>query len=41
MKDENITEVLTEDVDGEVLKRMPLWFRILKEAYARQALRDF
>lgn len=38
MKDEDITEVLTEDLDEEVLKMMPLWFRRLKEAYARRKL---
>ena len=38
---EDITEVLTEDLDEEVLKKMPLWFRILKEEIARQALKNF
>ena len=33
---EDITEVLTEDLDEEVLKRMPPWFRILREAYVKQ-----
>jgi hypothetical protein len=38
---EDITKVLTEDVDEEILKRMPLWFRILKEKYARQVRWNF
>jgi hypothetical protein len=26
-----IIELFVEDIDGEVLKRMPEWFRVLKE----------
>jgi len=37
MKDENIIAVLTEDLDEEILKRMPLWFKILKKAHAKQS----
>ena len=33
---EDITEVLTEELDEEVLERMPVWFRILREAYTKQ-----
>ena len=35
---EDKTEVLTEDLDREVLERMSLWFRRLREAYARRKL---
>jgi hypothetical protein len=38
MKDKDITEVLTEDLDEEVLKMMPLWFRRLREAYTKRRL---
>lgn len=41
MNDEEITNILTEDVDEEVLERMPLWFRRLKEAYAKRRLCAF
>jgi len=33
--------ILTEDLDEEVLKRMPLWFRRLKEEYTRRKLSPF
>lgn len=36
MNGENIVAVLTEDLDEEILKRMPLWLRIVKKAHARQ-----
>jgi len=29
-----IAEVLKEDLDEEILKRMPLWFRRLREVYS-------
>ena len=32
MKNEKLIDVLIEDLDEEVLKRMPLWFRRLREA---------
>lgn len=35
MKDD-ITQVLTEDLDEEILKRMPSWFRHLRKTYARR-----
>lgn len=40
MKDD-ITEVLTKDLDEEILKRMPLWFRRLREAYMKRKLCGF
>jgi len=41
MKDEDITEVLTEDLDEEILKRMPLWFRRLRKVYMKRKLCGF
>ena len=41
MKDKDVTEVLTEDLNEEVLKRMPLWFRRLRKAYAKRKLSAF
>jgi len=36
MTDEKAISVLTEDLDKEVLERMPLWFRRLRQAYAKR-----
>ena len=36
-----LIDILCEDMDEEILKRMPLWFRILRKAYERQTLNDF
>lgn len=33
MPEDNITEILTEEIDEEILSRMPLWFRILRNKY--------
>jgi hypothetical protein len=33
MTDEESISVLTEDLDKEVLEKMPLWFRRLREAH--------
>lgn len=41
MKNAELRKVLAEDVDEEVLKRMPPWFRRLREAYARRKLYAF
>lgn len=41
MENAELIRVLVEDLDEEVLKRMPLWFRRLREAYARRRLRTF
>jgi hypothetical protein len=41
MKNGELIRVLVEDLDEEVLKRMPLWFRRLREAYARKKLCAF
>lgn len=32
MQDERVIDVLTEDLDEEVLEKMPEWFRILRNA---------
>lgn len=36
-----LTNILCEDLDEEVLKRMPIWFRVLREAYAKQSRKNF
>jgi len=36
MTNEDVIDVLTEDLDEEILKRMPEWFRILKEAHEKK-----
>jgi len=41
MADEDVIDVLTEDLDEEILKRMPLWFRRLREAHAKRRLSVF
>ena len=41
MTDEKVIDVLREDLDEEILRRMPLWFRRLKEAYAKRRLYIF
>ena len=41
MKNGELIKVLVEDIDEEVLKRMPLWFRRLREAYAKRGLCTF
>jgi len=33
MKDEDPKRILVEEIDEEILERMPKWFRILREAY--------
>jgi hypothetical protein len=32
---ENITRILTEEIDDETLSEMPLWFRTLRDAYMK------
>jgi hypothetical protein len=34
--DENVTSILTEEMDEETLSEMPLWFAILRENYLRK-----
>jgi len=33
---EDLTEVLTEEVDEEVMSKLPAWLRRLREAYREQ-----
>jgi hypothetical protein len=35
--DKDAISVLLEDIDEEVLERMPEWFRKLKDSYERRA----
>ena len=41
MKNGELIKVLVEDLDEEILKRMPLWFRRLREADAKRKLCAF
>jgi len=41
MTNEKAIDVLTEDLNEEILKRMPLWFRRLREAHAKRRLSVF
>ena len=38
---EGLINILREDLDEEVLRRMPAWFKVLREAHARQAMKNF
>jgi len=38
---ENLANILIEDIDDEILSRMPEWFIILREAYKRRLLEKF
>jgi len=35
LKDEDLFSVLTEDLDDEILERMPEWFKVLREYYVK------
>ena len=35
MADENTLKILTDEIDEEILSRMPLWFRILRDNYGK------
>lgn len=37
----DLISILCEELDEEVLNRMPTWFRTLREAYARHNQRNF
>lgn len=41
MNNKDIIEFLAEDLDEEILKKMPLWFRRLRKAYIRRKLCGF
>ena len=34
-KKDDVTTILVEDIDEEILKRMPEWFKILRRVYYR------
>jgi len=36
MPDENVVGILTREIDKDILLRMPLWFRILRENYIKR-----
>jgi len=38
MKKEDLTCILTEEIDEEILSKMPEWFRILREEYKKKNL---
>jgi len=41
MSDANgLTRILDEDMDEELLSKMPNWFRFLREAYEKQRMRN-
>jgi len=40
MKKKNPLEILDEDINEEVLVRMPEWFRKLREEYRKQKFQD-
>lgn len=33
--EEDPAKILTEDIDDEILARMPEWFRMMREAYLK------
>ncbi len=35
-KKKEVASILVDDIDGEILKRMPRWLRDLREAYAKR-----
>jgi len=35
MKSENPKIILVEDIDEEILEKMPEWFRILRKAFSK------
>ena len=37
MRHENPETILTEEIDEEILERMPEWFRILRKAYEEKS----
>jgi len=38
MRLENPKSILVEDIDEEILERMPEWFRFLRETYSKSDL---
>lgn len=40
MPEDGLLEVLTEDIDEEVLSKMPEWFILLRDSYCKKCLAD-
>jgi len=40
MPNENVVEILTDEIDEEILSKMPLWFRILRDNYEKISKRN-
>lgn len=40
MSENDLTRILIEDLDEEILSKMPDWFRTLRETYQRQKMRN-
>jgi hypothetical protein len=38
MQDERATNVLKEEIDEEILEKMPEWFKVLRNHYAKRNL---
>lgn len=36
MDKEDLRNILVEDIDEEILERMPEWFKVLRKAYAKR-----
>jgi len=36
MKDSEIIEILTEDIEEEILDKMPEWFKVLRTYYSKR-----
>jgi len=36
VKKENLTDILTEYTDPEILQRLPEWFRVLRDVYQKK-----
>ncbi len=36
---EKVLEILEEEIDEEILKRMPEWFRVLREVHLKMKLK--
>jgi len=41
MKKEDLICFLTEEMDEEILSRMPDWFKILRETYMKKFQKEF
>jgi len=41
MKHENRKNILIEELDEEILDKMPKWFKVLRDAYGRKSFERF